>query len=407
MSKLFVFTNAFPYGYREPYLESEVEYYKSFNAVTVISLQIKSNEKSVLRKIPGNIKVLPVFFASKYIYIFNTISTLRDKNLYIEFFKLLKTKRLGVKSLVKLFVFFSRAHYEANIIKSKLSKKDFDDSVFYIYRFDYQPYVALLLRDYFNIHNRIYSRAHGYDLYEYRHPFDYIPMREFLLKNLYKVFPCSEDGTRYLKKNYSEYKDKICTKYLGTQDHGIQVYKEKEYFHIISCSNVVSIKRLDLIIKALSRINLHKIKWTHFGDGDLMKDIVSQAINLPENIIVDFKGNIDNIDLLKNYEQNYYDLFINVSSTEGIPVSIMEAMSFGIPCLATNAGGTAEIVQNDVSGKIIPIDVSADEIACTIEFFICMDKKEYLIMRKNARRLWNEKFNAARNYRSFIEAIRL
>ncbi|NCO54621.1 MAG: glycosyltransferase, partial [Bacteroidetes bacterium] len=42
------------------------------------------------------------------------------------------------------------------------------------------------------------------------------------------------------------------------------------------------------------------------------------------------------------------DLFINVSESEGIPVSIMEALSAGIPVIATNVGGTNEIVNNDV-----------------------------------------------------------
>jgi len=45
-------------------------------------------------------------------------------------------------------------------------------------------------------------------------------------------------------------------------------------------------------------------------------------------------------DVLNYYASNPVDVFINTSSSEGLPVSIMEAMSFGIPVIATNVGGT-------------------------------------------------------------------
>ena len=51
---------------------------------------------------------------------------------------------------------------------------------------------------------------------------------------------------------------------------------------------------------------------------------------------------------------NDFDLFVNMSLSEGIPVSIMEAISFGIPIIATNVGGNAEIV-NDETGVLIPL----------------------------------------------------
>ena len=61
-------------------------------------------------------------------------------------------------------------------------------------------------------------------------------------------------------------------------------------------------------------------------------------------------------------------MFINVSSTEGIPVSIMEAMSFGIPVIATAVGGTPEIVNNE-NGYLLSKDPSAKELAEVIQNF--------------------------------------
>lgn len=49
-------------------------------------------------------------------------------------------------------------------------------------------------------------------------------------------------------------------------------------------------------------------------------------------------GYIANKDLLDWYKTNKPSIFINVSSSEGVPVSIMESMSCGIPTIATDVG---------------------------------------------------------------------
>ena len=57
-----------------------------------------------------------------------------------------------------------------------------------------------------------------------------------------------------------------------------------------------------------------------------------------------------------NYYNTYeIDLFVNLSTIEGVPVSIMEAQSSGIPVLATDVGSSKEIVDDD-NGFLIPKD---------------------------------------------------
>ena len=43
-------------------------------------------------------------------------------------------------------------------------------------------------------------------------------------------------------------------------------------------------------------------------------------------------------------KNNHFDVFINLSKFEGLPVSIIEAISFGVPVFATDAGGSREAV---------------------------------------------------------------
>jgi colanic acid/amylovoran biosynthesis glycosyltransferase len=48
------------------------------------------------------------------------------------------------------------------------------------------------------------------------------------------------------------------------------------------------------------------------------------------------------------------DIFILPSFAEGVPVSLMEAMATGIPVIATNVGGVAELVESERTGLLIP-----------------------------------------------------
>ena len=72
----------------------------------------------------------------------------------------------------------------------------------------------------------------------------------------------------------------------------------------------------------------------------LFPDLVSIDAIYPKNTRIPFYSQIKST--LGNYL--HIDLFINTSSSEGVPVSIMEALSVGIPIIATDVGGTKEIV---------------------------------------------------------------
>jgi len=47
-------------------------------------------------------------------------------------------------------------------------------------------------------------------------------------------------------------------------------------------------------------------------------------------------------------------IFITTSVSDGTPVSILEAMASGLPCIATNVGGIPEWIENGKTGLLIP-----------------------------------------------------
>lgn len=405
MKHLVLFAASFPYGTKEPYLETEVKFYDAFDKITIFSLNVKKEDAVKKRETGNNVTVIPVYYAP-IAYIFNACSAIADPLFYRELKKLIQTKRLTFGSFVYLLAYFSRAHYECRQILRQTAKHDFDDALFYAYRFEYQPYVALLLKKKLSLKTKIIARAHGYDLYENRNRFNYIPLREVLLNETEYVFPCSAHGEKYLRELYPGYRDKIQTQLLGTEDHGVQQFEYSDGLRIVSCSNLVPVKRVELFVEALSKIRDFKIEWVHYGSGPLMDSIKALADTiLPPNIKACFKGNVENAQLMDEYSRESYFLFVNVSESEGIPVSIMEAMSFGIPCIATDVGGTREIVEEGSGGVLLPKDFETEQLAAEIIRYCSMQDVDYRKSRQAARETWNRKFNAAKNYMLFCRKI--
>ena len=409
MKVLCLFANEFPYGTLEPYLETEVNYYNLFDKVCIFSLQLRKDHAKTIRFVPTNAEVIPVFYASRSVYFLYSAVAVFDINFYKDLLKIFSSWKNILSKLITLFVFVSRSHYEYNKVKRHFKKNEENEYVLYSYRFEYQPYVAVLLKKLLKNKITIVSRAHGYDLYENRHPNNYIPLRETILKYVDNVYPCSEYGTQYLKHLYPLYNEKIAARFLGTKDYGLSNYSarnKREVFKIVSCSNVIPIKRLDLIVQALSHIQEYRIIWTHYGDGYLLDSIKQMSKQLlPKNITAEFMGNVDNEELMNSYLRNEYHIFINVSSTEGIPVSIMEANSFGIPCLATNVGGTPELIVSGKNGELLNAGVDPISLSKEITRFYEMPDEEYMQYRKESRKMWNYKFNAEQNYQEFVQEL--
>lgn len=100
------------------------------------------------------------------------------------------------------------------------------------------------------------------------------------------------------------------------------------------------------------------------GDGEI--DKVKQYIkenNLDD--IAEYIGWVSGEE--KNKLLNEVDVFILPSYNEGLPISILEAMSYNLPIVSTNVGGIPEILKNEYNGYLInPGDLEALENAISI-----------------------------------------
>lgn len=245
------------------------------------------------------------------------------------------------------------------------------------------------------------SRAHRYDLYEDQNSLSYLPFRHYLAQTLDEVDFVSEDGLNYFKSKYSPTKAKLNIRRLGTCDINYRKkIRDKPFVCIASCSSIIKVKRIDLIIDVLSKVHV-PFRWIHIGEGDLRECMESLAASKLPCDSYTFLGSVDNSEIPRIYEEYDVDYLINMSDSEGIPVSIMEAFSMGIPVIARDVGGNREIVDN-ASGLLI-----SDDCFDSIETLLRSrwDTNAYQSKSENAYRKWRGSFRASTNYRAFFRDI--
>ena len=83
----------------------------------------------------------------------------------------------------------------------------------------------------------------------------------------------------------------------------------------------------------------------------------------------------------------------------------MEALSFGIPVIATDVGGTSELVSDKV-GELISSTFSSESLGQNIEKLLNLNSEELLLLRSNARSIFELKVNAKINYLLFYNKIK-
>lgn len=245
-------------------------------------------------------------------------------------------------------------------------------------------------------------RLHGWDLYPDRDD-GYIPFQRRIVESAAAIVPISRNGVEVLAGLYPAQVEKLRCLRLGTELNGLSTPSDDGVFRIVSCAYAKPIKRLHLIAEALHGVDF-PVRWTHLGDGPEMARIRQACEGLPAHVEVKLMGSVLPSEVASFYTGQPVDLFINVSASEGIPVSIMEAMAAGIPALATNVGGSGEIVDGE-TGRLLAPDVTAEVLAAAIASMRSMPEPARLAMRAACRQLVEREYDMTRNTRAVAQAL--
>lgn len=250
---------------------------------------------------------------------------------------------------------------------------------------------------------RIIARAHGVDLYQDRIPGGRQPFRHPMEEGVCRILFACQYAEDYYRKEIAGsegIREKLQVCRLGVEKAERQMPQgDRKCLELLSCSNVVPLKRLERIIDALSLIENCEIRWRHIGDGEAFADICRYAekrLGEKEHISYEFLGRMDNREVHQYYRENQADCFITISSTEGgCPVSIQEAMSYGIPVIASAVGGITEML--DGNGILLSDDPTAEETAEAILQLIGLPDQTYAEWKERSRKRWKALFCAEKN----------
>lgn len=320
-----------------------------------------------------------------------------------EYNELIKSHRFSMTNVWTALSFIADCSFFADILVRYIKKTflEGDSIVLYAYWLHWTAYTALLtkekLKENYNI--QILSRAHRFDVYEYAAKGKYIPCRNALVSNLDYIFPISDDAMTVLKQYEQGATIKLCR--LGTFDKGVHISPKGECLKILTCSWIRKVKRLDLVCEALMTIKCD-VEWTHIGSGEEEEHVkvLASRINNP-HVKYRFLGTKKNDEVMNYYLNEEVNVFVNVSASEGVPVSVMEAMSFGKPVIATDVGGTHEILLDKKNGYILDEKFEVNELTSKLEKICNMSDSDYNTMCRMARSQWEEMCNADTQYKEF------
>lgn len=403
--KLFYFTLSYPYGIGEQWKTNELQVLRhAFENITVVPYGYAGNFDNP-KPLPEGVDCLdPLFRTSDYtVSKKDVLRILFSRHLPVFAGEFL-TKRVFLRKdwLLSWFVSTVKAldMLSHPVLKRIVSSMD-EETVFYFYwgkgLCDIMPFIRKgRLR-------KSVVRMHRFDLFEYVNN-GYLPYRRRLLESISTAISVSQAGKDHMDGLYPDLAQKIVVMRCGTRDNGRRSPSSTDgKTRIVSCSYLIPVKRVELMIETLALLGSH-VEWHHIGDGPLRPELERAASERGVSDRFIFHGLLDSERVLDFYSSNPFDCFVNMSQSEGVPISIMEALSAGIPVLATAVGGTSEIVDESVGRSLRP-DVTPMELSETIRQIEAMSPEETRVMRDGCFERYRDRCDAEKLARELTEFL--
>jgi len=254
---------------------------------------------------------------------------------------------------------------------------------------------------------RVVTRVHGYDLYEERFSPPFQPWRG-VYDTLDAVVAISRHGVEALAR-YGVDGARVHLARLGTDPAaGFGGASADGVARVVSCSSVIPLKRVPLMARALAELArrdpARRIEWTHLGDGPELPTVRAALRDAPANLVADLPGARPHEAVLAHLATRPADSFLLLSETEGLPVSVQEALAHAIPVVATDVGGVAEAVDAGV-GVLLCADPTPTDVADALASLFAEPAADRAARRQRALARWASDFDGAANRRAFAALL--
>jgi len=135
----------------------------------------------------------------------------------------------------------------------------------------------------------------------------------------------------------------------------------KSEFVFLYVGRISEEKSLPVVIQAFQRVALKRagVKLVIMGDGPVREELAElvESMGLEDRVL--FTGSIPHLELVRRNLPRIGDVFVTASKTENQPVSLLEAMGFGMPLIGPDAKGIPELIRPEMTGLLFPPDDTA------------------------------------------------
>jgi colanic acid/amylovoran biosynthesis glycosyltransferase len=237
---------------------------------------------------------------------------------------------------------------------------------------------AALLRDIGVLDGKLVTTFHGADLSK-----DIQASGDRIYKQLFELGDLFLPISEYWKHRLLELgcpEKKVIVQRMGIDCHRFNFTARRlnphEAIRLVTVCRLVEKKGVEYGIRAvakLAKVNSN-IEYNIVGDGPLREDLQRLIEELNVGDIVKLLGWRHQQQIVEILDRSHILLAPSVTSQngdrEGIPVSLMEAMAMGLPIISTQHTGIPELVENGVSGFLVPerdVDTLAEKLTYLVE----------------------------------------
>lgn len=413
IKKIVFFTTRYPfYTVGEDFFESELNgVAQGYDKVYVVCCDSNLKNPEIKKKLPKNVTAVFAKAGNRQLNLIKACLMLPFTKLFWHELRQIRTEKLPLISSLKTLIYALATYFAIRrnfpLIKKSINPASDDEFTFMGYWLHYVSLAALKFRDYIRRPDaKVVSRAHGSaDVFNLTRPLRFYPFRQYLLDNLDAVFAISDKGCDYLK-SLSKRPEAIRRTYIGSYGGNRVINRSREPFTIVSCSFLVPLKRVEIIAKAVSLLSQSypDIRWIHFGDGPEMSSLLKACTDIVDK--VELRGFTPHDEVLEFLASGKGSVFVSASAAEGLPVSVMEAIGYSLPVIATDVNATCEAVVNCVSGSLISADVTPEMLAEYVKNYIEMDEQSYKKLCESAFEFWQKNFDCHRNCKLLLKELK-